>query len=235
MTQINDSSSQFRGAVASMHGVSKTYRNPDDPTRVLEELDLELQRGEISCLVGPSGCGKSTIISLIAGLLLPDSGRVFFDGRDTGRMSDTQRAALRAGRIGIVLQSGNLVPFLTAAENIALAIRFAGRAPSDARVAYLLEQIGLAERAHHLPRRLSGGEAQRIAVAVALANKPDLLLADEALGQLDGENSRLIMGLMEQDCRERGLAVLLVTHSNDVAARGSRIIRLADGHVEHAP
>ena len=234
MSQINDSSSQFRGAVVSMHGVSKTYRNPNDPTRVLEELDLELQRGEITCLVGPSGCGKSTVISLIAGLLLPDSGRVFFDGRDTGWMSDTQRAELRATRIGIVLQSGNLVPFLTAAENVALAIRLARREPSTASVNALLEQFGLAYRADHLPRRLSGGEAQRVAVAVALANTPDLLLADEAVGQLDGTNARLILGVLERACRERGLAVLLVTHSDDVAARGSRIVRLTGGRIEDA-
>jgi len=234
MPATNESTGQFSGAILSMHGVSKTYRNPDDPTRVLEALDLELRRGEITCLVGPSGCGKSTVISLIAGLLLPDSGQVFFDGQDTGEMSDTQRAELRATRIGIVLQSGNLVPFLTAAENVALAVRLAGREPSAASVKALLEQVGLGDRADHLPRRLSGGEAQRVALAVALANTPDLLLADEAVGQLDGTNARLILGALERACRERGLAVLLVTHSNEVAARGSRIIRLADGRIEDA-
>ena len=229
-----DSPRQSPGAMVAMHAVSKSYRNPNDPTRVLDTLDLELHRGEITCLVGPSGCGKSTVVSLVAGLLLPDSGQVFFDGLDMGAMSDTHRAELRATRIGVVLQSGNLIPFLTASENVALAVCLAGQTPSAANVTDLLDQVGLADRAHHLPRRLSGGEAQRVALAVALANTPDLLLADEAVGQLDGTNARLILGVLEQACHERGLAVLLVTHSAEVAARGSRIIRLADGRIEDA-
>lgn len=234
MSPALDSPWQSPGAMVAMQAVSKTYRNPDDPTRVVDALDLELHRGEITCLVGPSGCGKSTVVSLVAGLLLPDSGQVFFDGLDTGAMSDTQRAELRATRIGIVLQSGNLIPFLTASENVALAVCLAGREPSAANVTDLLDQVGLADRAHHLPRRLSGGEAQRVALAVALANTPDLLLADEAVGQLDGTNAHLILGILERACHERGLAVLLVTHSAEVAARGSRTIRLADGRIENA-
>ncbi|MEO6497166.1 MAG: ABC transporter ATP-binding protein [Solirubrobacteraceae bacterium] len=216
----------------SLHQVSKAYRNLNETTPVFEDLDLDLHRGEITCLVGPSGCGKSTIISLIAGLMAPDAGQVMFDGQDVGDLSDTQRADLRAARIGIVLQTGNLVPFLTAAENVAIAIRLAGAEASRARVTALLEQVGLADRSDHLPRRLSGGEAQRVALAVAFANTPDLLLADEAVGQLDSTTARLVMGTLEQACRERGLAVLLVTHSLDVAALGSRTVRLAEGRLE---
>lgn len=216
----------------SLQEVSKAYRNQDETTRVFEDLDLDLCRGEITCLVGPSGCGKSTLISLICGLMVPDAGRVLFDGHDLGELSDTQRARLRATRIGIVLQSGNLVPFLTAAENVAVAIRLAGARSSPARVSALLEQVGLADRSHHLPRRLSGGEAQRAALAVALANTPDLLLADEAVGQLDSTTARLVMSTFEHACRERGLAVLLVTHSREVAALGSRTVRLAEGRLE---
>lgn len=221
-------------ALLSLRAVSKAYRNPGETTRVFADLDLELERGEITCLVGPSGSGKSTIISLMAGLMLPDSGQVSFDGQDLGELSDTQRAYLRATRIGIVLQSGNLLAFLSAAENVALAARLAEADASPARIASLLEQVGLADRADHLPRRLSGGEAQRVALAVGLVNSPDLLLADEGVGQLDSTTARLVMDTLRLACRERGLAVLLVTHSQEVAALGSRVVRLVDGRLQEA-
>ena len=217
-----------------LQAVSKAYRNPGETTQVFEGLDLQLYRGEITCLAGPSGCGKSTIIALIAGLMMPDSGQVCFDGQDLGALSDTGRARLRATRIGIVLQSGNLLPFLTAAENVALAARLAEADSSPTRIASLLEQVGLADRADHLPRRLSGGEAQRVALAVALVNSPDLLLADEAVGQLDSATARLVLATFQQACREQDLAVLLVTHSQQVAALGSRVVRLVAGRLEEA-
>lgn len=215
-----------------MQGVSKTYHNPSETTVVFEDVDLALHRGEITSLVGPSGSGKSTIISLIAGLMIPDRGRIAFDGTDVADLSDAQRSELRAARIGTVLQSGNLLPFLTAAENIAIAARLAGTTNSVARVTELLQRVGLADRAHHLPRRLSGGEAQRAALAVALANNPDLLLADEVVGQLDSHTAHLIMQTLADECRDRGLAVLLVTHSMEVAAIGSRVVRLINGRLE---
>lgn len=217
-----------------LHAVSKAYRNPTETTVVFEDLELELRRGEITCLVGPSGCGKSTILSLIAGLMRPDSGQVCFDGQDLAELSDTQRAQLRAARVGIVLQSGNLLPFLTAAENVALAARLAGADWSRARTTGLLELVGLADRSDHLPRRLSGGETQRVALAVALVGSPDLLLADEAVGQLDATTARVVMGTFQRACREQDLAVLLVTHSQEVAALGDRVVRLVDGHLEEA-
>lgn len=217
-----------------MHGVSKAYHNSSETTVVFEDVDLDLHRGEITSLVGPSGSGKSTIISLIAGLMVPDAGRLVFDGRDVAELSDAQRSRLRAKRIGAVLQSGNLIPFLTASENVAMAVRLAGSRPSPSRVAALLDQVGLADRADHLPRRLSGGEAQRAALAVALANEPDLLLADEAVGQLDSSTARLVMETLGRACREQGLAVLLVTHSQEVASVGSHVVRLVEGRLEKA-
>ena len=220
------------GPVLSLRNVSKSYHNLKESTQVLEALELELFAGEITCLLGASGCGKSTIVSLIAGLLVPDSGEVLFDGRNLGAMSDTQRAQLRATRIGIVLQSGNLVPFLTAGENIAMAIRLAGGASSPAMVGSLLDRVGLADRADHLPKRLSGGEAQRVALAVALASNPTLLLADEAVGQLDAETALVVMSTLDRACREDGLAVLLVTHDLEIAAKGTRIVRVSAGRME---
>ena len=177
-------------------GVSKSYVSAAGSTPVLDGLSLRLQQGETTSLVGASGSGKSTLIALLAGLMRPDSGRVVFDGRDTTQLDDTARAELRAGRIGVVMQSGNLIPFLTAMENVELAIEFAGRAASQDRARELLMEVGLGHRLDHLPRRMSGGEAQRVSLAMALANDPDLLLADEATGELDSVNAERVMGMI---------------------------------------
>lgn len=211
-----------------LQGVTKEFHGERETTTVFTDLDLHLERGEITCLLGASGCGKSTLLSMIAGLMVPDAGRVFFDGLDVAELSDSARAHLRATRLGIVLQSGNLVPFLSARENVALAMRLAGSRPDRDHVSALLDQVGLADRADHLPRRLSGGEAQRAALAVSLANDPVLLLADEAVGQLDTATAHVVLDLFRRACRERGLAVLLVTHSEEIAALGSRIIRMTE-------
>ena len=215
----------------SLSAVTKSYRSQRDSTPVLDGVDLDLRRGEIACLVGASGSGKSTLVSLVAGLIQPDLGTVVIDGHDVSGLSDAERAHLRATRIGVVLQSGNLIPFLTAAENVALAMRFAGSARSAAWVRSRLLEVGVADRADHLPRRLSGGEAQRVAMAVALANDPAVLLADEAVGRLDSTTAGIVLDTIARACEERGLAVLLVTHDSDVAGRASRVVRLEDGRL----
>jgi putative ABC transport system ATP-binding protein len=201
-------------------------------THVLDGASLDLEHGQTISLVGVSGSGKSTLISLLSGLLQPDEGRIFFEGEDLTALDDRGRARLRAGRIGVVLQSGNLVPFLTAHENVKLAIDLAdGERPAD-RARELLEELGLGGRLDHLPRRLSGGEVQRVAVAMALANEPDLLLADEATGELDSASAEQVMGIIFDAHRNRGLTVLYVTHSTELASRAERRLRLAHGHVE---
>jgi len=201
---------------------------------VLDGATLELARGQTVSLVGVSGSGKSTLISLLSGLLQPDDGRIVFDGEDLTALDDRERARLRAGRIGVVLQSGNLVPFLTAHENVKLAIELAdGERPAE-RAADLLEELGLGDRLDHFPRLLSGGEAQRVAVAMALANEPDLLLADEATGELDSASAEHVMRLMLDAHRERGVTVLFVTHSTELAQRAERRLRLAHGQVVDA-
>jgi putative ABC transport system ATP-binding protein len=211
--------------------VSKTYREAAAVTPVLHAASLELAPRETTSLIGVSGSGKSTLLALIAGLMLPDSGRVVFDGQDVTDLGDTARARLRAGRIGIVLQSGNLIPFLTAAENVELAIEIGGGDRAAGRARELLSDLGLADRLHHLPRRMSGGEAQRVAVAMALANGPDLLLADEVTGELDTSNAEHVMAVISDASRERGLTVLFVTHNAELAARAARRLRLVDGCV----
>jgi putative ABC transport system ATP-binding protein len=217
--------------LVSIDAVSKTYRDGGVETPVLRDVHLELTRGETTSLIGVSGSGKSTLISLIAGLLLPDSGRVVVDGQDTTPLDDLARAQLRARRIGVVLQSGNLIPFLTAKENVELAVGLAGGHRAAARAEKLLVEVGLADRLHHLPRRMSGGEAQRVSLAVALANEPDLLLADEATGELDSSTAEHVMEVIFDAWREHGLSVLFVTHRNELAARAQRRLRLSDGQV----
>jgi putative ABC transport system ATP-binding protein len=215
-------------------GVSKSYLSAAGTSPVLDGLSLKLDRGETTSLVGASGSGKSTLIALLAGLMRPDSGQVVFDGRDITQLDDTARADLRAGRIGVVMQSGNLIPFLTAMENVKLAIEFAGRAAPQARARELLMEVGLGHRLHHLPRRMSGGEAQRVSLAMALANEPDLLLADEATGELDSTNAERVMGVIRDAWREHGLTVLLVTHNAELAASAQRRLRLSSGEVQPA-
>jgi len=219
--------------LVQVDAVSKTYREGGVASRVLRGASLELERGETTSLVGASGTGKTTLLGLIAGLMVPDSGAVVFDGQDVTDLDDTARARLRASRIGIVLQSGNLIPFLTARENVELAIELAGGSRRDARAEDLLEELGLAHRLDHLPRRLSGGETQRVAVAMALANGPDLLLADEVTGELDSASAEQVMEIIFGAWCDRGLTVLFVTHNGGLAARAEHQLRLEDGEVRH--
>jgi putative ABC transport system ATP-binding protein len=214
-----------------LEGVSKSYGTGPNQLHVLDGVELELRRGETTSLVGRSGSGKSTLISLIAGLMRPDAGHVHLDGQRMDELDEGDRARLRAERIGVVLQSDNLVPFLTAVENVELAMGFApGRRPLR-RARELLGELGLGDRTDHLPRQLSGGEAQRVAVAVALANEPDLLLADEVVGQLDSATAAQVTELVFSAARERDLAVLYVTHDEQLAREAKHPLRLADRRV----
>jgi putative ABC transport system ATP-binding protein len=208
-----------------LDGIAKRYGDRE----VLRDVSIDLDRGEVTSLTGASGSGKSTLIAVLAGLSAPDEGRILFDGRELNAMDDAGRARLRADRIGIVLQSGNLIPFLTASENLELATRFAGG--EHERTRGLLAELGVADRADHLPRRMSGGQAQRVAIAVALANEPDLLLADEVTGQLDSETAEQVMEAVVATGRRHGSIVLFVTHDADLASRAQRRLVLEDGRV----
>jgi putative ABC transport system ATP-binding protein len=208
-----------------LDGIAKRYGDRE----VLRDVSIDLDRGEVTSLTGASGSGKSTLIAVLAGLSAPDEGRILFDGRELNAMDDAGRARLRADRIGIVLQSGNLVPFLTGSENLELATRFAGG--DHERTRGLLAELGVADRSDHLPRRMSGGQAQRVAIAVALANEPDLLLADEVTGHLDSETAEQVMEAIVAAGRRHGLTVLFVTHDDDLASRAQRRLVLEDGRV----
>jgi len=212
-------------------GVSKSFSIPGaESVTVLKDVNLALQPGEKASLIGPSGTGKSTLFALMAGLLEPDAGTVEIDGVPLSGLSDQMRAAVRGRTIGIALQSDNLIPFLSARENVELAVglghRSAGR-QARASARGLLEKFGVGHRADHLPRQLSGGEAQRVALAVAIANRPAVLLADEVVGQLDSETAREVL----DEVLAADVAVLYVTHDLALADRVSTRYQLIDHQV----
>jgi putative ABC transport system ATP-binding protein len=217
-----------------LEAVSKSYGSGPSQLEVLNEVELDLPRGQTISLVGRSGSGKSTLLSLIAGLMRPDVGQIYIGGQQLDQMNDDARAGLRAERIGFVLQSDNLIPFLTAVENVEMAIGLAPGRRSTARARDLLSDLGLGNRMDHLPRQLSGGESQRVAVAVALANEPDLLLADEVVGQLDTATAADVMEMIFTASRERNLTVLYVTHDEQLAGQAHRSLRLDDHKITPA-
>jgi putative ABC transport system ATP-binding protein len=214
-----------------LEAVSKSYGSGSARLEVLDKVELDLLKGETTSLVGRSGTGKSTLLSVIAGLMRPDKGHVYIGGQQMDQLDDNDRANLRADRIGFVLQSDNLIPFLSAVENVELAMDFASARRPAARARELLSELGLGHRMDHLPRQLSGGESQRVAVAVALANEPDLLLADEVVGQLDSNTASDVMGMIFTASRERNLTVLYVTHDEQLAQQAHRSLRLTDRRV----
>lgn len=218
----------------AVRGVRKAYRSGGDEVAVLRGADLELPRGSTTSLMGASGSGKSTLIAVICGLLVPDGGEVRFGGEELGGLDERSRAELRARRIGIVMQSSNLIPFLSAEENVQLAKELARRPSGGLSTRDLLDRLGVGDRRDHMPRRLSGGEAQRVSLAVALANEPDLLLADEVVGAVDRATAEQVMEVIYAAGREQGLTVLFVTHSAELAADAERRLALVDGAVVSA-
>jgi ABC-type lipoprotein export system ATPase subunit len=218
-----------------LQDVFKIYREGTTETVALRGASLDLPRGLLTSMVGPSGSGKSTLLSIIAGLALPSAGQVILDGQDISRLDEAARARIRADRIGVVFQSGNLIPFLSALENVQLAQALSDKPHRETASARdLLSEVGLAKRLHHRPRQLSGGEVQRVAVAVALANQPDLLLADELTGELDSATAEQVMGVLAEVWHQRHMTILLVTHSAELAARADHRLGLVDGLVKSA-
>lgn len=220
-----------REPLLMVRGLRKAYRSGESEVPVLRGLDLELARGSMTSLMGVSGSGKSTLIGVIAGLLVADEGDVRFGGTDLARLDDKARSVLRSRQIGVVMQSGNLIPFLTAEENVQMAQDLAGGTAGAPEPRELLEKLGVTHRRDHVPRRLSGGEAQRVSLAVALANQPELLLADEVVGAVDSTTADQVMSVIYAAGRDQGLTVLFVTHSAELAADAERRLWLSDGVV----
>ena len=198
---------------------------------VLKDITFQLERSGFLAVVGPSGSGKTTLLGLLAGLDRPTGGRVVLDGVDLGVLDEDARARFRRQRVGFVFQSFQLIPTLTARENIQVPLELAGADDAGARADALLQRVGLADRSHHYPSQLSGGEQQRVAVARAFSTRPRVLFADEPTGNLDVANGAIVIDTMTALNTEYGTTLVLVTHDPELAALARRTIRLADGAI----
>jgi putative ABC transport system ATP-binding protein len=220
-----------------LRGVSKTFQQGSVAINAVHDVDLDIGEHEFVVVAGPSGSGKTTLLQLLGALDRPSSGSVLFEGRDLGSLGDGELARLRLEAFGFVFQQFNLIPTLTAAQNVvvALAPRGVSAAERHERARRLLDSVGLAARAEHLPSQLSGGEQQRVAIARALANEPRVLLADEPTGNLDTDTGNEIVELLRSLSAGQGKSVVLITHDQAIAARAPRVVRMRDGRVLDAP
>jgi putative ABC transport system ATP-binding protein len=199
---------------------------------ILSAIDMQVNAGEVAAILGPSGSGKSTLLGLLAGLDQPTAGRVSLLDRDLSTMDEDARAALRAGRVGFVFQSFQLLPGMTALENVALPLQIGRKPGARSQAETLLREVGLGERLSHLPRQLSGGEQQRVALARAFAGDPEVLFADEPTGNLDAESGQRVIELLFRLRDRVGSTLLLVTHDQQLAARCDRVLRLEAGRLQ---
>ncbi|MGD8699387.1 MAG: ABC transporter ATP-binding protein [Gemmatimonadales bacterium] len=214
--------------------LEQTYMSGGRPLTVLKDIDLEIEARSAVAIVGPSGSGKTTLLGLLAGLDLPSAGSITLDGQNLGKLSEDERAALRAEKLGFVFQSFQLIPTLTALENVLVPIELQSGGPTngtaaEARAQDLLARVGLGDRGHHYPAQLSGGEQQRVGLARAFANRPKILMADEPTGNLDAVTGQNVIDLMVSLNQEEGTTLVLVTHDTELAARAHRIVRLSGG------
>jgi putative ABC transport system ATP-binding protein len=214
----------------SCDALTQTYLSGGRELTVLKDITFSVEPGAFVAVVGASGSGKSTLLGLLAGLDQPKAGRVVLGGSDLSTLDEDGRARLRAEKVGFVFQSFQLIPTLTARENVQVPLELRGEDSRD-RAQSLLERVGLADRAHHYPIQLSGGEQQRVALARAFCHRPQVLFADEPTGNLDAQTGSTVIDLMVELNRESGTTLVLVTHDPDLAARARRVLRLADGAI----
>ncbi len=217
-----------------IRGLTKVFGSGETEVRALDGVDLRIERGEMVAIMGPSGSGKSTLLHLLGALESPSSGTIALAGRQFEGLDDRELTLLRREGIGFVFQFFNLLPALTAEENVLLPALIAGRRDeaTRARAPALLDKVGLAARGHHLPSELSGGEQQRVSIARALLMEPELVLADEPTGNLDSQSSAQVLGLLAELNREEGHTIVMVTHDPEAAKVAGRLVRLRDGVVE---
>lgn len=223
---------ELRRMIRTEH-LSKVYRMGKIEVPALRDVSLEIEEGEFLAIVGPSGSGKSTLLNMLGCLDKPTSGAVFIGGVNTASLSENELAEIRREKIGFIFQQFNLIHSLTALENVALPMFFAG-VNSDARIkraAELLAKVGLEKRMHHKPSELSGGQQQRVAIARALSNNPAVIIGDEPTGNVDSETGDAIMGILEGLNRNEGRTIIVVTHDTEIAAHAPRVIRMKDGRL----
>src|SRR5436305_323012 len=217
--------------ILMVSGIGKVVRSGSGELVILRDIDLAVTSGQALAVVGASGSGKSTLLALLAGLDTPTSGRVVLDGVDLFALDEDQRAALRGRMLGFVFQSFQLLPALSALENVMLPLELADRADAEDLARQMLARVGLGERLNHYPKHLSGGEQQRVALARAFVVRPKLLLADEPTGSLDAESGAAVIALLFELNREYGTTLILVTHDEALAARCGRVVRLVAGRL----
>lgn len=215
----------------SARDLTKEYQSGSTRLAVLKHVSFDIPQGSFVSIVGPSGSGKTTLLGLLAGLDTPSGGSVTLDGTDLTRLSEDERALVRGEKVGFIFQTFQLIPTLTAMENVQVPLELRGEDGSAARAHSLLTRVGLADRMDHFPTQLSGGEQQRVAIARAFSNSPRILFADEPTGNLDGDTGARIVELLEELNRESGSTIIIVTHDVTLAQRAGRMIRLKDGAV----
>ena len=220
--------------ILEAQNVTREYRMKAETVRALSEVSVAVESGEFAAILGTSGSGKSTLLNLFGGLDRPTSGEVLFDGKSLAPLSAWEMSRYRLHSVGMIFQSFNLIPTMTARENVSLALAFAGLSKTERsrRSLELLDRVGLSPRADHLPSELSGGEQQRVSIARAIANEPQVLLADEPTGNLDSSRAAEVIGLLDEMRRRDGKTIVLITHDQELAHQyATKIVRLKDGKV----
>ncbi|MBV9573343.1 MAG: ABC transporter ATP-binding protein [Acidobacteriales bacterium] len=219
--------------IIRVRGLQKTYQTGDVPVQALRGVDLEVPPGEFLAVIGPSGSGKSTLFHILGGLAPPTDGDVWIGGQNLRQMSESERTELRQKEIGFVFQKYNLLPTLTAKDNIAIARSLAGIQEEPPGFEKILQHLGIQNRLNHRPRALSGGEQQRVAIARALVNQPAILLADEPTGNLDTANSEAVLDILCQLNKSTGQTILMITHNPEAAAFADRTVAMRDGKLQN--
>ncbi len=217
--------------IISGRGLCRYYQRGSETVRALDGVDIDVRAGEAVCVLGPSGSGKTTLINLLSALDAPTAGTLTIDGRRVDGLSESALVNIRRGTLGYVFQQFHLIPTLTVAENVALPMLFLGKKPDAEGLARVLKSVGLSDRAGHLPKELSGGQMQRVAIGRALITRPRVLIADEPTGNLDRQTGDTIFDLFIAAVREEGVALVLTTHNLALAARCNRTVTLEDGRV----
>ncbi|MGH9833652.1 MAG: ABC transporter ATP-binding protein [Blastocatellia bacterium] len=224
-------------SILEAHNVTREYQMKAETVRALADVSVAIEPGEFVAVLGSSGSGKSTLLNLFGGLDRPTSGEIRFDGESLAPLTSREMSRYRLRRVGMIFQTFNLIPTMTARENVSLALAFAGlsRSERNRRSLELLDRVGLSERANHLPSELSGGEQQRVSIARAIANEPQVLLADEPTGNLDSHRAAEVIGVLDEMRLRDGKTIVLVTHDHELADEfATRVIRLKDGRVIEA-